>query len=334
MDSFLAQLPKAELHVHLEGTLAPELMFIIADRNKLKLPYKTVDEVSAAFKFTNYDEFARAYRSLTSIMHTEQDFYDVAYAYAKRVHAQGVLHLEMTFDFDTYLPRAINPGIIVNGIYEAFVDARRDIGITTNMILCLLRHLDEAVALNTLKLSIPYKDKIIAIGLASYEASNPPTKFMKAFNYARELGYRTTAHVGENAGPENIWQTIDLLKADRIDHGVRCIQDEKLVAELIKRRIPLTVCPISNIKTGIFPTIDAHPLKRMLDAGLMVSINSDDPVFFGAELLDNYGMAYNEGGLSREDIIACARNSFVSAFISDDRKNDYLKMLNEAIKTN
>ncbi|HEX2977703.1 MAG TPA: adenosine deaminase [Candidatus Babeliales bacterium] len=334
MNSFLKKLPKAELHVHLEGTIAPELMFIIADRNKVKLSYKTENEVRNAYNFKNYDEFARAYRMLTSIMRTEQDFYDVARAYAKRAHAQGVLHLEMTFDFDTYLPRAINPGIIVNGIYEAFVDARRDFGISTRMILCLLRHLDETVALNTLKLSIPYKDKIIAIGLASDEPSNPPSKFKKAFSYARELGYRTTAHVGENAGPENIWRALDLLKVDRIDHGVRCFEDEKLVNELIKRKMPITVCPISNIKTGLFKTAREHPLKRMLDAGLLVSINSDDPVFFGGELLDNYQVASNEGGLSQEDLITCARNSFVSAFISDERKNHYLKLLNEAIKTN
>jgi adenosine deaminase len=327
VNSFLVQLPKAELHVHLEGTLQPELMFIIADRNKIRLPYKTVDEVRAAYLFKNYDQFWHAYQIATSIMKTEQDFYDVAYAYSMRAHKQGVLHLEMTFDFDTYTPRGINPGSIVNGIHEAFVDAKRSTGISTGMILCLLRHLDEIAALKTLKASIPYKGKIVAIGLASYEEKNPPSKFVQAFKYARELGYRTSAHVGENAGPEYIWQALELLKIERIDHGVRCMEDKKLVDELVKNQIPITVCPVSNVQTRIVKKMSEHPLKQMLQAGLLVSINSDDPALFGAELLDNYESLTRDLGFSPEEILKCAHNSFASAFLSRSEKEQLYRKL-------
>lgn len=335
MSEFLKKLPKAELHVHLEGTLEPELLLKLAERNKVKLPYQSLDDVVRAYQFPEYEAFRTAFIIGTSVVKTEQDFYDITKAYLAKVADQGVLHAELFFDTQTYTPRGIKVGTIINGIHAGIQDAHKELGITCFMMLCFLRHLSEEDAFQSLESSLPYKDKIIGVGLASTEKGNPPSKFKHVFARAREYGFHCVAHVGENAGPAYIYEALEVLQLERIDHGIRCMEDPALVALLVKKKIPLTVCPSSNVALKVFPTLAHHPLKAMIEAGLLVSINSDDPSYFGQQYIgDVYESVARELKLSVEQLITCARNSFSSSFLDEDRKQACLRTLEYYVKNN
>jgi adenosine deaminase len=324
--TFISRLPKAELHVHLEGTLEPELLLTLAERNKVKLPYSTVKEIAAIrANAKKYDDFLQAFIVSTQVLMREQDFYDVAYAYFRTVAKQGVKHAEVTFDTQTYAPRDIKAGAIICALHAATVDALKEFGITSFLILCFLRHLSQEDAFKSLQDSLPYKDKIIGVGLASTESGNPPIKFKDVFAQARRYGFRTTAHAGENQGPQYIWQAINDLHVDRIDHGVRSIEDPTLMDYLRKTQLPLTVCPLSNVALAVVPTLHFHPFKKMLQAGLLVSLHSDDPAYFGGYIADVYEKVAIALQFSKFDLAQIARNSFASSFLDESLKQRYYK---------
>ncbi|MEX0848800.1 MAG: adenosine deaminase [Candidatus Dependentiae bacterium] len=332
MNSLIQTLPKAELHVHLLGTLEPYLFLQLAHRNNIATDYATVQEVRQAFKdFNNLDQFLEIYFQASQLMQTEQDFYDVTLAYLKKASQQGVLHAEIFFEAQTHMPRGIPFSTIINGINKAINQAHNSYNITALPILCFLRHLSQESALKILQESLPFKDKIIAIGLAANEHANPPSKFTKLFAQAKKYGYKLCAHAGEDAGPDYIWQAINELHVDRIDHGIRCIEDPNLVTYLTKEQIPLTVCPLSNIHLNIFTNQQDYPLKKLMNAGLNISINSDDPAFFGGYINENYQEAQRLG-LTNKQLVQSARNSFMSSFVPDDQKNKMLQKLDDWIK--
>jgi len=326
---FIRQLPKAELHVHIEGTMEPEQYLQCAQRNNINIPYTTPDQARAAYQFSNYQTFVDAYIKLTAVICTEQDFYDLTIAYLRKMAQQGVLHTEIFFDFQSYAPRNIAPAIIVHGIFNALTDGQKQFGISGGMIMCFLRHLPEEDALKTFERALPFKEKIMGVGLATVETGNPPSKFKRVFAQAKAAGFHRVAHVAEGGGPEVIWQALQELDIERIDHGIAAIKDSKLVAELVQKKIPLTVCPFSNVAVlHEFPTLQSHPLKKMYDAGLRVTINSDDPAFFGSNYIaENYYAAAERMGFTCPELVECARNSFLSAFCSDERKQVCLAML-------
>lgn len=319
MNKFITTLPKAELHVHLIGTLEPHLFLKIARRNNIKTIVSTVGQINELLKhFNSLKSFLQLYYQASNVMHTQQDFYDITYAYLKKVSQQGVLHAEIFFEAQSYMHRNVSFDTIINGISDAIKDAQQKYGITAAPILCFLRHLDEKEALATLQASLPFKDKIVAIGLASTEKDNPPSKFVTLFKKAREYGYKLCAHAGEDVGPIYIWQAIELLHVDRIDHGIRAIEDKKLITYLANNQLPLTVCPLSNLRLNIFNKKN-YPLKTLLEHNLNISINSDDPSFFGGFISKNY-LAAHQMGLTKEQLVQCARNSFIGSFASAERK--------------
>lgn len=327
------KLPKAELHVHIEGTLEPDMYLHFAERNKIKVPYTNQDQVrTALYKFHDLASFIDAYKKASEVICTGQDFYDLTVAYLKKADAQGVLHTEIFFDLQFDVKQTLDTAKVINGMHQAIVDCNREFGITGSLILCFVRDMSEESALKALELSLPFKDKIVAVGLASIEKNNPPSKFERVFNMARSHGLHTVAHAGEECGPDYVWQAIDILKAERIDHGVRCMEDPRLVAELVKRNIPLTVCPLSNVALGVYKNMVSHPIKKMFDAGLMVTINSDDPGFFGGYIGDNFTAVAKSLGFSTADLITIARNSLSASFASEERKKECLVKLNEYVK--
>ena len=328
MQEFIKKLPKAELHVHIEGTLEPEQLLLFADRNKIKIPFSSVAAVREAYKFTNLQSFLDLYYQGESVLCTEQDFYDLTASYFKKISEQGVVHAEIFFETQTYHERGIAFGTIITGIYAAATQAEKLYGITSALILCFLRHLSEQDAFIALQESLPYRDKIIGIGLASSELGNPPAKFKQVFQEARNYGYHAVVHAGEEAGPDYIWEALTILGAERIDHGVQCMKDPQLVQELLTRKIPLTVCPLSNVALQIYKNLEEHPIKRMLDAGLCVSINSDDPAYFGGYIAENYQAVAECFEMSKKDLIIIARNSIIGSFMPEDKKN---KLLNSEI---
>jgi adenine deaminase len=331
---FIQKLPKAELHVHIEGTLEPEQLLQFAERNKIAVPYQTPEQARQAYHFTNYQAFLDAYIQLTSVLQHEQDFYEMTLAYLARAAEQGVLHAEIFFDLQTYMPRGIVPGVIINGIHRALVDAQEKYGISGSMIMCFIRNLSEEDAFKALELCAPFKDKIAGIGLAALEEGNPPEKFARVFAQARAHGYHLVAHAGEcmvPSAPEDIWQTIKLLDVERIDHGIGCVLDKNLMVELAAMRMPLTVCPLSNVALHLVKNMAEHPLKSMLAANIVVSIHSDDPVFFGGYIAENYYAAAVALDLSARDLISCARNSIISSFASIERKKECLTLLDAYI---
>ena len=279
LKNFIKTIPKAELHLHIEGTFEPELMFKIAKRNNLKIKYKSVEELKKAYNFNNLQEFLDIYYEGAKVLIEEQDFYDMTWAYLKKVHLQNVTHTEIFFDPQTHTDRKIKFGTVIEGIHKALEDGQKKLGITSKLIMCFLRHLDEETAVKTLKEALNYKDWITAVGLDSSEVGNPPSKFQNVFEQARNEGFLTVAHAGEEGPAEYIWEALNLLKVSRIDHGNHCLDDEKLVKELVNRKIPLTVCPLSNLKLKVVKDLKNHPLKAMLDKGLLVTINSDDPAY-------------------------------------------------------
>jgi adenosine deaminase len=323
-DELLTALPKAELHLHIEGTLEPELMFELARRNDIGLPYADVDEVRRAYVFDDLQSFLDIYYAGCRVLVTERDFYDLTLEYARRAAAQGVRHAEIFFDPQTHTDRGIAFSTVVNGIRGALGDARRDQGMTSRLILCFLRDQSAEAAMATLASALEHRDVIVAVGLDSAEVGNPPEKFRSVFDRARAEGLLAVAHAGEEGPPEYISQALDVLGASRIDHGVRCLEDERLVERLVAEQVPLTVCPLSNVKLRIFPTLEQHNLAEMLRRGIRVTINSDDPAYFGGYIADNYIASAHALRLTREEMVQIARNSFLASFLADEERRTHL----------
>jgi adenosine deaminase len=324
-------LPKAELHLHIEGTFEPEMIFAMAERNGVRLPYPSVEVLREAYNFSDLQSFLNLYYAGMEALRVEQDYYDLTAAYLRRVKAQGVRHAEIFFDPQAHMKRGIPFEVVVDGISRALAEGRRDLDVTSALILCFLRDLSAESAMATLELALPFADRIAAVGLDSAEVGNPPSKFQTVFDRARAHGFLTVAHAGEEGGPEYVWEALDLLKVSRVDHGVRSLEDPALVARLRAERIPLTVCPFSNVRLRVVPTLAAHPLKRMLDAGLMVTCNSDDPAYFGGYVGDNLVQTAAALGLSDAELVTMARNSFEASFLDEATKARYLAEVAEAV---
>ena len=324
MDHFIAQLPKAELHLHLEGSFEPELMFAIAQRNRVEIPYQSAEDVRAAYRFSNLQDFLDIYYAGASVLLTEQDFYDLTYAYLKRVAADNVRHVEVFFDPQTHTDRGVPFAVVIDGISRALQDGLRDFGITSKLILSFLRHLSEEEAFATLKQAEPYLDRLTAVGLDSSEMGHPPVKFARVFAAARSHGLKLVAHAGEEGPPDYVWEALDVLKVDRIDHGNRSLEDPRLVERLVKDGMTLTVCPLSNLKLCVVNDLARHPLKRMLDIGLKATVNSDDPAFFGGYAGDNFRAVAQALTLTRDDLVTLAVNSFAGSFLTDVEKAHHI----------
>lgn len=329
MKSLSQSIPKAELHVHIEGTLEPELMFKLAKRNQIQLPYPSIDSVKQAYQFNNLQSFLEIYYASASVLQTQQDFYDLTWSYLEKAASQNVIHTEIFFDPQTHTLRGIPFETVYSGIDQALQQAHQQLGISSHLILCFLRHLSAEAALKTLEVALPYRDQIIAVGLDSAELGHPPVKFKSVFDRARSEGFLTVAHAGEEGSSEYIWQAIKLLKVARIDHGVQCLQDPQLVNYLVHQQIPLTVCPLSNVKLKVFSTMAEHNLKKLLDHGICVTINSDDPAYFGGYIAENYQAAQTALYLNSDDIYRIAKNSFNAAFLTTDLREKYIQQLED-----
>lgn len=314
---FIAGLPKAELHLHLEGSLEPELMFALAQRNKVEIPFKSVEEVRAAYSFSNLQDFLDIYYQGANVLQKEQDFYDLTWAYLKRVKADGARHVEVFFDPQTHTDRGIAFSTVADGILRALIDGEEKLEITSKLIMCFLRHLDEASAFATLEAAEPYLGRIEGVGLDSSEKGHPPSKFARVYEAAHDKGLLLVAHAGEEGPAPYVWEALDLLDVDRIDHGNRSLEDEDLVKRLVEDEMTLTVCPLSNLKLCVVDDMRQHPLKRMLDLGLRATVNSDDPAYFGGYLNDNYNAVATALNLSKAEIVTLARNSFIGSFLKD-----------------
>ncbi len=324
---FIKALPKAELHMHIEGSLEPELMFALAARNKVALPFKSVEEVRAAYAFSNLQDFLDIYYQGAQVLLTEEDFQDLAMAYFRRLAADGGVHAEIFFDPQTHTDRGLPFKVAIDGLLAGMDRARSELGITSKLILCYLRHLDEDAAFATLKAAEPWLDRIEGVGLDSSEVGHPPSKFARVFAASRERGLKLVAHAGEEGPPAYVYEALDLLKVDRIDHGNRSLEDAALTQRLVREGMTLTVCPLSNLKLCVVNDLKAHPLKRMLDLGLKATVNSDDPAYFGGYLADNYLQTAQALDLTRAEIITLARNSFEGSFLSDAEKAGHLARL-------
>ncbi|HZY98379.1 MAG TPA: adenosine deaminase [Candidatus Baltobacteraceae bacterium] len=320
-------LPKAELHVHVEGTLEPELLFKCAERHKLQLEYANVDALRAAYRFSGLSSFLKLYYQAMSVLRHEQDFYDLTTAYLKRAVSQGVRHAEIFFDPQAHNSRGVALDIVVEGISQALRDGERDLGVSALLIPCFLRDKTPESAAMMLQSLLRYKDRFVGIGLDSAEMGNPPSKFAAVFHRAKAEGLRLVCHAGEEGSPEYVWDAIQVLEAERIDHGVRSMEDLQLVEYLRQEQIPLTVCPLSNVRLHVVPSLAMHPLKRMLDAGLMVTCNSDDPAYFGGYVGDNFARCADALRLTTSETITLARNSFNASFIGDAAKRGFLDEL-------
>ena len=319
--------PKAELHIHIEGSLEPELIFALAQRNGVSLPYASVEALRAAYAFTDLQSFLDIYYAGASVLLQAQDFHDMAWAYFLRAKADNVIHTELFFDPQTHTARGVSMWTVIEGLSSACRKAEAELGISSALILCFLRHLSEEDAFATLDAALPYREHFIGVGLDSSEMGHPPEKFERVFARCRELGLHVVAHAGEEGPPEYMWQAIDLLKVQRIDHGVAALQDPLLMAELAHTRLPLTVCPLSNLKLCVVADLRDHPLKKMLDAGLCVTINSDDPAYFGGYMNANFEQTTQALQLAREDVIQLAKNSFEASFIGAERRTACLAAL-------
>ncbi|KEQ18896.1 adenosine deaminase [Endozoicomonas numazuensis] len=325
-------LPKAELHLHIEGTLEPELMFSLAERNQISLPYKSVDEVKKAYQFSNLQSFLDIYYAGAQVLQTEQDFYDLTWAYLERCKKDNVVHTEIFFDPQTHTDRGVQFGIVFEGIDAALQDGRKQLGISSHIIMCFLRHLSAEAALDTFEISKPWHQRMVGVGLDSSELGHPPEKFTEVFDKARQAGLKTVAHAGEEGPADYIWGALNELKVFRVDHGVRCLEDESLVQYLVENKIPLTVCPLSNIKLCVFSRMSEHNLKQMLDKGLCVTVNSDDPSYFGGYINDNFHAAQQGLGLDNQTIYQLMRNSFNASFLEDVHRSEYLARLDRLYK--
>ncbi|MCR4530522.1 MAG: adenosine deaminase [Proteobacteria bacterium] len=318
-------LPKAELHVHIEGTFEPELMFAIAQRNQIQIPYQSVEAVKQAYNFHNLQSFLDIYYAGANVLVHEQDFYDLAWAYFEKCAEDRVVHTEMFFDPQTHTERGVEFATVLAGLKRACTDAKEKLGISSQLIMCFLRHLSEEKAFETLEQALPFKDDIIAIGLDSSEVGHPPSKFERVFAKAREAGFLIVAHAGEEGPPEYIWEALDLLKVNRIDHGVRSEEDERLMTRLISEKMPLTVCPLSNLKLCVVKDMGEHNIRRLLQKGVHVTVNSDDPSYFGGYMNDNFIAIQEALALSHDELKQLAINSFEASFISDEEKQKWIE---------
>jgi adenosine deaminase len=327
-------MPKAELHIHIEGSLEPELIFALAQRNHVPLNYASVDALRAAYAFSDLQSFLDVYYAGASVLLQEQDFFDMTWAYLLRAQRDNIRHTEIFFDPQTHTARGVDMGVVIGGIHRALQRGRAELGINSALILCFLRHLSEEDAFQTLQQALPYRDKFIGVGLDSSERGNPPEKFAKIFSHCRGLGLHLVAHAGEEGPPEYIRTALDLLRVERIDHGVRCLDDIELTQRLARDQIPLTVCPLSNIKLRVFDQIRDHNLPALLDAGVLAMINSDDPAYFGGYLNDNFVACFNALPLQRQHALQLACNSFSAAFLDASQKQKYLDEVDAFFKLN
>ena len=333
LPDLLRQMPKAELHIHIEGSLEPEQIFALAARNSVTLPYASVEALRRAYAFSNLQSFLDVYYAGASVLLREQDFYDMTRAYLLRAAADNVLHTELFFDPQTHTARGVSMACVINGLHRACVDAEAELGISTSLILCFLRHLSEEAAFETLEQALPFRDKLVGVGLDSGKLGNPPEKFAKVFARCRDLGFHLVAHAGEEGPPAYIWTALDVLKVERIDHGVQASKDALLMQRLATDRIPLTVCPLSNLKLCVFPDLPSHNLRELLAAGLMATVNSDDPAYFGGYINDNFTQTFSATGLDASHAYTLARNSFEASFIEASAKRRYIDQLNERFET-
>ena len=325
--NFIKKTPKTELHLHIEGTLEPELMFSLAKRNNVKIPFKNINDVKSAYNFSNLESFLNIFYQGSNVLIKEEDFFDLTWAYVLKCKEDNVVHTEIFFDPQTHVNRGIDFDVVINGIHKALVKANKEFGLTSKIIMCFLRHLDEKSAFEILDQALDHKDKIIGVGLDSSELNNPPRKFEKVFKKAIQNNFLTVAHAGEEGSPEYIWEALNLLKVKRIDHGVQCFKDKKLVKKLLDDQIPLTVCPLSNIKLCVFKKLQDHNLKKLLDSGLMVMVNSDDPAYFGGYINKNLIECQNALNLSMQEVKTLVINSFKSSFLKEEKKREWIQQL-------
>ena len=324
---FIKKSPKAELHLHIEGTLEPEQMFALAKRNNIHIPFKNINEAKKAYNFSNLESFLKIYYEGAKVLVNEQDFFDLTWAYALKCKEDNIVHAEIFFDPQTHTDRGISFDVVINGIYKALQKAQKEFGLSFKIIMCFLRHLDEKEGFKVLDEALAHKDKIYGVGLDSSETDNPPNKYEKLFKKAIKYGFITVAHAGEEGPPEYIWEALNLLNVKRIDHGVQCLKDEKLVEKLSENQIPLTVCPLSNIKLRVFNKLEDHSLKKMLDKKLMVMVNSDDPAYFGGYLNQNLIETQAALNLSKNEVKTLLINSFKSSFLSEEKKKEWINQI-------
>lgn len=329
--AFVRGLPKAELHIHIEGSLEPEMIFELARRNGVALAYPTVQALREAYAFTDLQSFLDLYYAGASVLLHEQDFYDMAMAYLRRAAADNVVHVEMFFDPQTHTDRGVPFASVIDGLSRALADAKRDLGVSGALVLCFLRHLSEDAAFTTLVEALAHRDQFIGVGLDSSERGHPPEKFARVFKRCGELGLRRVAHAGEEGPPEYVWSALDVLGAERIDHGVRSVDDPRLMARLAADRIPLTVCPLSNVKLRVFSRLADHNLRTLLDAGLVATINSDDPAYFGGYMNQNFVETVDALDLSAAQAVQLARNSFEASFVSADERASLVARLDHYV---
>ena len=324
---FIKKSPKAELHLHIEGTLEPEQMFALAKRNNIQIPFKNINEAKKAYNLSNLESFLKIYYEGAKVLVNEQDFFDLTWAYALKCKEDNIVHAEIFFDPQTHTDRGISFDVVINGIYKALQKAQKEFGLSFKIIMCFLRHLDEKEGFKVLDEALAHKDKIYGVGLDSSETDNPPNKYEKLFKKAIKYGFITVAHAGEEGPPEYIWEALNLLNVKRIDHGIQCLKDEKLVEKLSENQIPLTVCPLSNIKLRVFNKLEDHNLKKMLDKKLMVMVNSDDPAYFGGYLNQNLIETQAALNLSKDEVKTLLINSFKSSFLSEERKKEWINQI-------
>lgn len=320
LKTFIEKLPKTELHLHLEGSFEPELMFEIAKRNDLKIKYDSVEEIKAAYNFNNLQEFLDIYYAGANVLITQQDFYDLTWAYLTKVHSQNVVHVEVFFDPQTHTDRGVPFETVIRGIKSALEDGKNQLGISYQLIMSFLRHLDEASAFKTLEQCIPYKEWISAVGLDSSELGNPPSKFERVFEAAQKEGFKTVAHAGEEGPASYIWEALDLLNVCRIDHGNRCLDDDELVTRLVKEQMPLTLCPLSNLELKVVPDLRDHPLIEMMNKGLLPTIHSDDPAYFGGYMNENFIAVAEALKMNERQLADLAINGFKASWLSQEDK--------------
>jgi len=320
LPELLRRMPKAELHIHIEGSLEPELIFEMAQRNGVSIPYASVDDLRRAYAFTNLQSFLDIYYAGASVLITERDFHDMAWAYLQKARADNVVHAEIFFDPQTHTARGVAMETVINGLHKACARAQVELGLSASLILCFLRHLSEAEAFETLEQALPLRDKFIGVGLDSSEVGHPPEKFARVFARCRELGLHLVAHAGEEGPPAFVWTALDLLKVERVDHGVQSSKDPQLMRRLAQDRIPLTVCPLSNLKLCVFPDLGQHNIGHLLEAGLVATVNSDDPAYFGGYMNDNFTQTFAATGLSAQQAWQLANNSFEASFIAPQDK--------------
>ena len=332
LPDLLRAMPKAELHMHIEGSLEPELIFQLARRNGVPLVYPDVEALRQAYVFDNLQSFLDIYHTGTTVLRTEQDFYDMTLAYLARAHADNVLHTEIFFDTQTHTGHGLEASVVVNGLHRACMDARAKFGIQASLIMCFLRHLSEQAAFEALEQILPMRGKIVGIGLASSEMGHPPEKFARVFAHCRTLGFRLVAHAGEEGPPAYIWSALDVLKVERIDHGVQAVHDAALMQRLARERIALTVCPLSNLKLCVFPSLAEHNLGRMLDAGIVATVNSDDPAYFGGYINENFTQTFAALNLSAQQAWQLATNSFHASFAESSVQRGYIDRLDDCFE--